>query len=176
MDRYADGDQAAFDELYDALAPRLTAFFLRKLGNRELSADLLQETMLRIHDARARFVRGSRVTPWAFTIARRLMLDRIRRQHRECLTMDGDLDARNSHEQLACDDSIARERNICCLRDAISRLPKSQRDVYELVYYGGMTHADVAEALGLTLAAVKLRVQRATESLRDVCRAQGMGD
>jgi RNA polymerase sigma-70 factor (ECF subfamily) len=172
MDRYAEGDTVAFGELYDALAPRWTLFFLRKLGCRELSADLLQETMLRIHDARGRFVRGSRVAPWAFTIARHLMLDRARRQQRERLTADGDLDARPSNDQPAVEDALADARNLRALKNAISVLPQGQRDAYELVYYAGMTHAEAAEALAVTSAAVKLRVQRATETLRNSCRTE----
>ena len=70
MDRYASsGDAAAFSELYDLLAPRLCGYLLRQTRDRVLTEDLLQQTMLQIHHARGRFIRGARVVPWAFAIA-----------------------------------------------------------------------------------------------------------
>ncbi len=73
MDRYAQGDDAAFSELYDALAPRLYGYLLRQTRNNARAEDLTQQTFLQMHCARGRFVRGADVVPWAFAIARRLL-------------------------------------------------------------------------------------------------------
>src|SRR5688572_22381680 len=59
MERYANGDEAAFGELYDALVPRLYAFVLRKMRDPVRAEDLVQQTMLQVHCARGRFVPGS---------------------------------------------------------------------------------------------------------------------
>ena len=75
MDRYACGDEAAFVELYDELAPRLHRFALRWTRSRSAAEDTVQQTLLQIHAARHRFVRGSAVVPWAYAIARRLLID-----------------------------------------------------------------------------------------------------
>jgi RNA polymerase sigma-70 factor (ECF subfamily) len=85
MDRHAEGDDAAFGELYDLLAPRLMAYFSRHLQGREQAEDLVQHTLLNMHRARAHFVRGSDVVPWAFAIGRRLLIDTQRRQKNEVL-------------------------------------------------------------------------------------------
>src|SRR4051812_41474393 len=71
MERYAEGDDAAFALVYDALAERLLAFLRRRLGSMSRAEDLLQQTFLRMHRARGSFVSGSAVLPWAFAIARR---------------------------------------------------------------------------------------------------------
>lgn len=78
MDRYADGDASAVGEVYERLAPRLRAFFLRRTGDCGAADDLVQETFVRVHLARESFVRGADVVPWAFAIARRLLIDRRR--------------------------------------------------------------------------------------------------
>src|SRR5438309_4972649 len=83
MDRYAQGDDAAFSELYDALAPRLYGYLLRQTRNNARAEDLVQQTFLQMHCARGRFVRGADVVPWAFAIARRLLIDGVRRSGRE---------------------------------------------------------------------------------------------
>jgi len=75
MARYAAGDDTAFPELYRLLAPRLHAFLGRRLRNPSQAEDVLQQTFLQIHAARSRFSPGSEVMPWAFAIARRLLID-----------------------------------------------------------------------------------------------------
>ena len=75
MARYANGESRAFVEVYDELAPSLF-HYLQKLARNDATAeDLLQQTFLRMHDARGRFTPGAAVEPWAFSIARRLFID-----------------------------------------------------------------------------------------------------
>ena len=73
MDRYACGDDAAFSELYDLLAPRLSSFLLRRTHDAALASDLLQQTFLQMHASRQHFAAGADVMSWAFAIARRLL-------------------------------------------------------------------------------------------------------
>lgn len=53
MARYADGDDAAFAELYALIAPRLLGYLVRRLRDLDAANDLLQQTMLVVHRARA---------------------------------------------------------------------------------------------------------------------------
>src|SRR5688500_10924643 len=85
MDRYARGDDAAFAEVYDLLAPRLFGFLLRYTRDHARVEDVVQQTMLQMHKNRGRFLPGAEVIPWAFAIARRLLIDSHRRGGREVL-------------------------------------------------------------------------------------------
>src|SRR5437870_3136108 len=58
MDRYARGEDSAFEEVYDGLAPRLQSFLLRYTSDRARAEDVVQQTMLQIHRARGRFTLG----------------------------------------------------------------------------------------------------------------------
>src|SRR6476659_4070175 len=78
MDRYAQGEAAAFADLYAGLAMQLRTFLLRLAGGHALADDLLQETFMRIHRARGSFEPGARVVPWAYAIARNAWLDHAR--------------------------------------------------------------------------------------------------
>src|SRR6185312_8105030 len=89
MDRYACGDDAAFSELYDLLAPRLTAFLARRTRDDALATDLVQQTFLQMHASRRHFSEGADVMPWAFAIARRLLIDVVRKSGRELVGDDG---------------------------------------------------------------------------------------
>jgi RNA polymerase sigma-70 factor, ECF subfamily len=167
MDRYAAGEQAAFGELYDALAPRMYAFILRKVGNVPRAEDLVQQTLLKLHCARSNYVRGSCVTPWAFAILRRLYLDQERRKKLEVLSSDGTTDASPTSPRVNPEESAARKQQVQILVDsAASKLSPAQQLAFELVHYAQMSHAEAAEALGTTTASVKLRMQRANQAIR----------
>ncbi len=168
MDRYAAGDDTAFEELYDGLAPRLLAFLSRYTNDRARVEDVVQQTMLQMHRARGRFERGAHVLPWAFAIARRLLIDQHRRGGREVLSPSAD---DNPAELLAALDAPADELTIARelverIEDQLRRLPENQRVAFELVKRDGLSHAEAATALGTTVAAVKLRAHRAYEALR----------
>src|SRR4051794_7816205 len=78
MDRYAEGEAAAFAVLYAGLEAKLRAFLTRLTGAPSVADDLLQETFMRVHRARGGFERGGAVVPWAYAIARNAWLDYVR--------------------------------------------------------------------------------------------------
>src|SRR5262249_22746616 len=83
MERYSKGDQTAFAELYDVIAPRLLGFLRKATRDEAASEDLIQQTLLLMHRERGSFIAGAQVMPWAFAIARRLMIDSARRRRVE---------------------------------------------------------------------------------------------
>jgi RNA polymerase sigma-70 factor (ECF subfamily) len=82
MARYSRGDDVAFSDLYDALAPRLFGFLRRHAGAPSAVDDFLQQTFMQLHRARGTFACGAAVLPWAFAIARRLCMDAARHRRR----------------------------------------------------------------------------------------------
>lgn len=82
MERYAAGNDDAFGELYDLLAPRLYTYFLAKVQSSLAAEELVEETFLRVHAARGQFIQGARVTPWVLAMGRALAGDRARCQTR----------------------------------------------------------------------------------------------
>lgn len=170
MERYANGDDAAFEPLYDGLAPRLLAFLMRQTRDRARAEDVVQQTMLQIHRHRGRFQPGAQVIPWAFAIARRLLIDQHRRSGREVLSKKDDDDSSLLLAALdAPADDVAIAKEIAVRLDQeLQRLPENQRVAFELIKQDGLSVAEAAETLGTTVAAVKLRAHRAYEALRSV--------
>ena len=165
MERYAAGDDAAFAAVYDGVAPRLYGFLLRQTRDRARTEDILQQTLLQIHRARSRFLPGADVMPWAFAIARRLLVDSLRRGHREVLSDDGELDPGRDRGPAA--DELAQARELAARIDReLAKLPQSQRAAFELIKNEGLSVAEAAQVLGTTVAAVKLRAHRAYQALR----------
>jgi RNA polymerase sigma-70 factor (ECF subfamily) len=165
MDRYADGEDAAFEEVYDFLAPRLYAFFVRHTGEAAAAEDLLQQTLLKLHLARGDFVKQTGILPWAFAIGRRLFIDGYRRRKREALHREAEpLDVAATVE--GADDLLEAKRAVVELDRQLALLPEAQRVVFELMKRDGLTMREVAQVLGTTTNAVKLRAHRAHAALR----------
>ncbi len=168
MDRYACGDAQAFAALHQALHPRLLAYLTRMSGSPVLADDLLQETFLRMHRARATFATGGAVIPWAYAIARNVHIDHARSaKHRatERLPSDPGPEAVDRGGADAESSAIAAEAARAVER-VLARIPTSQRDAFVLIRYEGMSVQDAAAILGTTATAVKLRAFRAYEALR----------
>jgi RNA polymerase sigma-70 factor (ECF subfamily) len=166
MDAYADGDDAALGDLYNALGPRLYGFLLRRTRNVQQAEDLVQETFLHIHRARGQFARGADVVPWAFAIARRLCIDRVRHDQRVDDVRESDLlpDV-HARDNSTADDWLFAREIAQRLEAELEQLPESQRAAFELLRIEGLSHAQAAQALGTTVSAVKLRAHRAYERL-----------
>jgi len=168
MDRYAAGDDAAFGALYDALAPRLHGFLIRQLRDRTHAEDLLQQTMLQIHCARATYVTGAEVVPWAFAVARNLVIDAHRRRttRREVELDDGDGTHDRPSIQPSPDDAAQSREAAATIQRVLATIPEPQRVAFELLKYDGLSLAEAAEVLGASVGAVKVRAHRAYEALR----------
>ncbi len=168
MDRYASGEDAAFGELYDLLAPKLLGVLFRQTRDRARAEDLVQQTFLQMHCARESYTTGADVLPWAFAIARRLSIDSYRRTKREVL--DGDMDLAGMIDDLGPDAALRSKQAAAALQDTFDALPESQRVAFELIKLDGLSLAQAAETLGTTVTAVKLRAHRTYEALRGALR------
>jgi RNA polymerase sigma-70 factor (ECF subfamily) len=178
MERYASGDETAFAELYDAIAPRLLGFLRNATRDRDAAEDLMQQTLLQMHRARGSFIPGARVMPWAFAIARRLLIDGARRRRVERrLFSEAPADERWTHgptEVLPGTDDLVYARYLARrVRARLDALPETQRTAYRLLQQEGLSLKSAAELLGTSVTAVKLRAHRAYEALRAALREGG---
>jgi RNA polymerase sigma-70 factor (ECF subfamily) len=167
MDRYASGADEAFGELYDLLEPRLSAFLLRRVRCPARTEDLVQQTFLQMHCARRHFVAGASVATWAFAIARRLLIDWLRKGGREHALGGAEADERESDAPgTRTEDAAIARRLARRLDEELARVSDLDRTAFELVRYDGLSMAEAAEVLGTTENAVKLRSHRACEAIR----------
>ncbi|MEI9947891.1 MAG: RNA polymerase sigma factor [Pseudomonadota bacterium] len=168
MDRYAEGDDAGFDELVRGLRPRLHAFLLRLSGSRELADDMTQETFLRIHRARGSFARGSAVLPWAFAIGRNCFISHARA--RKTRFSRGALDVATldvaAGPDANAEATLAAQQSALIVSQALAAMPVANREAFVLIRYEGMSVATAAQLVGISEGALKLRAFRAYEILR----------
>lgn len=167
--RAATGDEAAFAELYDAVAGRLFGLALRVTANRTLAEEVTQEALLQVWREAARFdpARGSGMS-WMLTIVHRRAVDRVRSeaaQSKRELVYESRSAPRgyDSTVELTLAREVART-----VRTALAELPRPQREAIELAYLSGLTHTEVSERLGVPLGTAKTRIRDGMAKLRRV--------
>jgi RNA polymerase sigma-70 factor (ECF subfamily) len=172
MQRYCDGDASAFRELYALVAPRLLGYLLKMARSRALADDLLQQTFLKVHRARAAYVRGADPLPWIYAIAHRTFIDEARKAKRTKVVVgDGDelpeAQAGLSGAPVEADDQGGGDPDqIKAALDALAALPEQQREAVVLTKLDGKSVAEAAEIAGTTVGAMKVRAHRGYEALR----------
>jgi RNA polymerase sigma-70 factor (ECF subfamily) len=165
MERYADGDETAFGELFDAIATRLHAFLRRRIRDEDLTRDLVQQTFENIHRARGDYRRGCAVLPWAYTIARALLVDSVRRSRRDHLLvaiMDDDARKVDTPDQL-----LGARQAASLVEEVLAALPREQREAFVLVQLDELSLDEAGEVLGVPASTVKMRAFYAREKLRE---------
>ncbi len=168
MDRYASGDDTAFQELYAHLGPRVSRFLLHLTGSPAVAEELTQETFLRMHRARGSFSRGGAGLPWVYTVGRNVFSDheRKRKVHSVVVLDDGLAQAQPDAVARQPDRILDSRRTLHCVRGALARMPVSQREAFVLLRFEGLSVSDAAEVLGSTEASVKSRAFRAYQAIR----------
>ncbi|MFP7762090.1 sigma-70 family RNA polymerase sigma factor [Marisediminicola sp. LYQ85] len=168
LGRVAAGDQAAFGELYDDIAPRVLGLIRRLLIDHAQSEEVAQEVFLEIWQTASRFdaSRGGAST-WILTMAHRRAVDRIRSSQsgRDRDTKIGirDIAPEYDHVSEAVEITIEHER----VKKAMTRLTELQRQAVTLAYYGGYSHSEVASMLSIPIGTVKTRLRDGMIRLRD---------
>ncbi len=171
MARYCDGDASAFRELYAAIAPRLYGYLVKMARQRALADDLLQATFLKVHRARAAYVRGADPVPWIYAIAHRTFIDEMRKQKRAVVRIGDDDELPEIRAGISGAPDAGRDEPVDpelvkTALDALAELPAPQREAVVLTKLDGKSVAEAAEIAGTTVGAMKVRAHRGYGALR----------
>ncbi len=170
MDRYARGEDAAFNELFRLGAPRVRGFLLRLCLDRGLADDLTQETFLRVHTARGRFQPGAAAVPWILAVARNAFLDSARharvRRKAVATRSAGQPSEPEAPTSTQGDELLAAREMMGIVEKTLESMSVTLREAFVLIRFEGMSVAEAAQMLGASEAAVKVRAFRAYELLR----------
>lgn len=162
------GDHAAFGELADRHAPRLTALAGRLLGDAVEAEDLTQETLLQAYLGLDRLRDPERFSSWVYGIALNLAKMRLRSRRNGALPQ---VDASRLAALAAADPSpaeIVEAREFWSLvESALQVLPAEQRRAVLLYYVDGLSCEEIAALLDEPAGTVRVRLHRARSRLRD---------
>lgn len=166
-ERFARGDLAAFESLFQQFQPEVYRWLLRLVRDPAAAEDLTVEVFWRIYRARARFDPSRSFGAWARRIASNAAVDHLRRVRRGQARLPVTLPARPMPSDAERDFQLRVER-------AFLQLPAGLRVVVELALIEGWSHDETAEALGISRTAVKFRVLRARKLLKKLLAREGI--
>jgi RNA polymerase sigma-70 factor (ECF subfamily) len=168
--RLSGGDEEAFRDLFRRYAPTALALARRIVRDAALAEEVVQEAFLAVWLTGARFDerRGS-VRAWLLGLVHHRAVDAVRREETQ----------RRRIEESAATDVVVVEDPAAdvaervdapderrAVREALAGLPPDQREVLELMYFGGLSQSKIAERLSLPLGTVKSRTLFGMRRLR----------
>ncbi len=164
------GDGAAYHRFLGELSAHLRAFLRRRLARMPDDVeDLVQETLLAVHNQRHTFDAAQPLTAWVHAIARYKLVDFLRRRsRRDLLTepLDDELEVLSSAEA----DAAEARRDLARLLEA---LPERQRLPIVYVKVQGLSVIEAARLTGMSASAVKVAVHRGLKALAAKIRDAG---
>jgi len=167
LERFVADDMDAFETLFRQFQRDVYRWIVRIIRDPAAAEELTVETFWRIYRSRARFDPKREFGAWARRIATNLALDHLHRAPRES-ELDTDRIAEPSP------DHTARHGVRDALRRAFRRLPPKLRAVATLALIEEQPQAVIAEALGISITAVKTREFRAVRLLRQSLKRMGV--
>ena len=160
VERARGGDRAAFAALVERYQQPLGSYLWRLTRDRELAADLTQETFLRAYRSIAATPTPMLVRPWLYRIATNLATDEFRRRRR----FDRLLGRAFGHQPSTAESVAIEERELVQL--ALERLRPTDRAVLLLCAVEQLSYREVAEIVGSSSEAVRKQFTRAKERFR----------
>ena len=166
--RICEQDERAIEALYERYAGPLYALAYQVTGGDRFAQDVVQEVFVAVWKNAGRFdpARGS-LSSWLFALARHKAIDLVRkeanvRRH----TTEVDLELEEATDDVDQEAWLRVRRD--AVRAAMAELPEAQRTALELAFFGGLTHVEVSETLGIPLGTAKTRIRTALLRLRDI--------
>jgi RNA polymerase sigma-70 factor, ECF subfamily len=165
------GDERAFSIIVRAYEAPVFNYVFRLVGDRVLAEDLTQEVFLRVFQGLPRFSLRCRFTTWLFQIAKNRVLDELRANERRPRSFLG-LDDLPPLEVL--DAPMERVEAIDAVWRAVDELSVDLKMALLLRDVVGLSYAEIADSLEITLATVKWRIYKAREEVQIALAREGI--
>jgi RNA polymerase sigma-70 factor (ECF subfamily) len=168
MQLVADGDARAFEVIFDRHSSAAFSLAYRMCGRRVLAEDVVQEAFVSLWRSGARYDggRGS-VRSWVLSVVHNRAIDVFRRRSvRDSRDVHDDGIAERMPSADRTDAEVERRDDARRVRGALDGLPAEQRQVIELAYFGGFSHSQIADMLGLPAGTVKGRMRLGLTKMR----------
>ncbi len=173
---FQEGDEKAFEEIVRRYQRQVANVIYLTMGSRNDVEDLTQEVFLRIYKSIGSVNVELSLFSWIYRIALNLSIDELRRKKfKRMLSIETSEESTSDHSQLlqdesgASDDLMAQEKKERIL-DALGRLTPAHRTALVLREYEDMSYKEIAETLHITEQAVKSRIFRARDELKELLK------
>lgn len=170
-----DDPELRFQQVYDEYHAKIIRYLTRIVGPSE-AEDLTQEVFVKVGQSLETFRGESQLSTWIYRIATNAALDRLRHSVRHggekllpvesIAEIKADADIQTGELKASTEQRLIRSEMNGCIREIIQTLPEQYRSVIVLGELEGLKDGEIAEILGVTLQAAKVRLHRARAKLR----------
>lgn len=176
MQRIAHGDEKAVAELYERFGSLVFKVSRQLLPTRAEAEDAVQEVFVRLWQTADRFdPKRAKLVTWVMLIARRHLIDRMRRNAVRPTTTTYEGNLAGSPAEAGPERKPQQDERNVRLMAKIAELPELQRVVIEKAYLQGFTLREVSEQLGAPLGTVKSALSRGLARLRERAQSDWAG-
>ena len=153
--KIAGGDELAFEQVFHRYTPKLLSFIKKITRNDSLSAELIQETFMRLWMKREQLKDIENPSAWIYRIASNLSLNYLQKQsnRKQLLYKMAPVENAASPEDLI----DVKELNQI-IKEAIDHLPERRQEVYRLSREAGLSHQQIADKLNISVNTVKNQI------------------
>jgi len=167
MIKVRSGEISRLGLLYERHHKMLFGFFFRITGHQDVSEDLVQNVFVRILKYRKQFRGEGKFSTWMYSIARNEMSDHFKKQKRR-----PDKAGFNAWRDDVRDDSLntsnEEERRLKLVEDSMKKLNVEKRELLIMSRYQGLKYKEIAEVYQATEGAIKVKIFRALNDLRQI--------
>lgn len=168
------GERGAFDELVRRTYVDTYTLAVRLTGNEEDARDVVQEAYLRAWKSIKRFRGDSQFSTWMYRITANAASTAVQKRRRQrTVTLDEVAEPADPRFEAQPDAVAESALGLAELADAVDELPPKLRSIVILKDVYGLSHEDIAEELGISVTAAKVRLHRGRKKLRDMLYEDG---
>jgi RNA polymerase sigma-70 factor (ECF subfamily) len=180
--RAQKGDRDSFGHLVGRFQTRIYSFCYQFFRNRDVAAEMTQETFLRSYRYIKKYDPNKKFSTWIYSIAKNICIDEKRKMDRSRTVPIEDVSPSSfqiSHQGQHMKDpsqiSLHLEDRML-LEAAIAQLPEKYKAAIILCYFQELPYQEIADILGMSLNLVKVRIFRAKKQLLEILKEQQDGD
>ncbi len=162
---FQEGDEFAFVSLYNRYREGVYSYCAKMLFDRELAADVMQETFIRVYENRQRLMKSESIRSWIFTIARNQCLNQIRKSKRMVpLTDEMTVNIPANSSPIS---QMEKNEQIELLNLYLQDLKFEYREVIVLREYQNLSYQEIAAISRTSMSSVKSRLFKARRRLAE---------
>ncbi|MEP2058367.1 RNA polymerase sigma factor [Maribacter litoralis] len=177
--QYILGDEKAIEALINRHNSRLTGFIYSKVGDRELTEDIFQDTFMKVIRTlkRGAYNEEGKFLPWVMRIAHNLVIDHFRKHNR--MPMYNSKESYNifsllGDDRLNAEKQLIKEQIDTDLLRMIKELPEDQQEVLEMRIYKDMSFKEISDNTGVSINTALGRMRYALINLRKLVEANNI--
>ena len=178
--RYINGEERALSTLINRHNSRISGFIYSKVGNRNTTEDIFQDTFIKVIKTlkRGKYSEEGKFLPWVMRIAHNLIIDHFRKSNRMPKFEGSDvfnIFSIVSDDKLDIESQMIKNQIDSDLNLLIEELPKDQKDVLIMRIYKDMSFKEISENTGVSINTALGRMRYALINLRKVIEKHNIG-